>query len=119
MFHDERKWTCRRNPGLNQGHSDLHWAISADLCLVFTLKLRSLKKTQTLTKSGNWILEPIHKRLYCIYGKFLSIGGLAQMVERALSMREVAGSTPASSTYSLENIFTFTDKNIEAWIAWA
>ena len=41
------------------------------------------------------------------------------MVERALSMREVAGSTPASSTYSCEDIFTFTDKTIEAWIAWA
>ena len=28
-------------------------------------------------------------------------GGLAQMVERSLSMREVAGSMPASSSFSL------------------
>ena len=33
----------------------------------FTLKFRPLQKTQTLTKSGNWISEPIHKRLYCIW----------------------------------------------------
>ena len=30
-------------------------------------KLRSLQKTETLRKSGNWILEPIHKRLYWIW----------------------------------------------------
>ena len=35
--------------------------------LIFTLKFRSLEKTQTLRKSGNWILEPIHKRLYWIW----------------------------------------------------
>ena len=44
-----------------------NWAILVDLRLVLTLKLRSLQKTQTLTKSGNWISEPIHKRLYCIW----------------------------------------------------
>ena len=32
-----------------------------------------------------------------------SIGGLAQMVERALSMREVAGSIPASSKTLFNN----------------
>ena len=53
------------------------WAISAYLWLIFTLKLRSLQKTQTLRKSGNWILEPIHKRLYCIYGKFLRHRGIS------------------------------------------
>ena len=37
------------------------------LGLIFTLKFRSLQKTQTLRKSGNWILEPIHKRLNCIW----------------------------------------------------
>ena len=54
-----------------------NWAISAYLWLIFTLKLLSLQKTQTLRKSGNWILEPIHKRLYCIYGKFLRHRGIS------------------------------------------
>ena len=44
-----------------------NWAFSAYLLLIFTFKLRSLQKTQTLRKSGNWILEPIHKRLYWIW----------------------------------------------------
>ena len=44
-----------------------NWAISAYLLLIFSLKLRSLQKTQTLRKSGNWILESIHKRLYWIW----------------------------------------------------
>ena len=37
------------------------------LVVNFHVEMRSLQKTQTLRKSGNWILEHIHKRLYWIW----------------------------------------------------
>ena len=47
------------------------------------------------------------------------IGGLAQMVERSLSMREVAGSMPASSKAVLQplenNVFIVMFRRLETF----
>ena len=96
-----------------------NWAISAYLWLIFTLKLRSLQKTQTLRKSANWISEPIHKRLYLIWRQIFRPRGISSNGRARASHARGSGIDARSSTYSCENIFTFTDKTIAAWIAWA
>ena len=47
--------------------------------------------------------------------EFVYIGGLAQMVERSLSMREVPGSIPGSSNFFLSLLapFLFTEDKDE------
>ena len=45
--------------------------------LIFTLKLRSLQKTQTLRKSGNWILEPIQRGCIEFDGEFFRPRGIS------------------------------------------
>ena len=92
-----------------------NWAISAEL---FQAQNMPCKKTFTIIKCSKLIFKHIYRILYCMWRwTFQAYRGLAQMVERALRIREVAGSTPASSTYSCENIFTFTDKTMTASMA--
>ena len=48
----------------------------------------------------------VSRPIYCKW-PVTSYGGLAQLVERPLRMRKVAGSIPAISTYKVNNIRTF------------
>ena len=52
-----------------------------------------------------FVINNVYILLYKI--KILSNGGLAQLVERVLSMHEVAGSIPASSRYILDFLHSF------------
>ena len=68
----------------------------------------------------------LNKKLYLKFGtyssevvlhltvNFAGLVGLAQIVERALRMREVAGAMPASSTKCCEDFLTFSDKRFIA-----
>ena len=52
--------------------------------------------------------HPQHSTVYhCLFSHSSQGGGLAQMVERSLSMREVPGSMPGSSTFFFSMSFAF------------
>ena len=54
-------------------------------------------------------LEALNKNIE--QGSFLNNGGVAQMVERSLSMREVPGSIPGASTESFYFVHDFFDRH--------